>query len=389
MNPADRRGNMQLNTRATLLIVDDEPANLQKLKRTFLDELEVFEALSGEAALEILGHRCFSAIITDQCMPGMSGVDVLRASLNSSPEAVRIVLTGFTEVDYLMDAINQGQVHRYVTKPWDPFSLKRTVLEDIEFCRLKKESQLLNEQLRIAKKVQARLFPQVLPAIPGLEYFGICEQARDVGGDYYDFLQYQPGKLLIAVGDASGKGIGAALLMASLQALLRSQAPTFGDSLADLVKMLNSLLLERIQEEKFITLFLSVFDSNSKRFSYVNAGHNYPVLIKGRNGKSDTQYLESTGTIVGMFPGAEYRQEEILLEVGDMLMIYTDGLTEVVDSRDELFGEDRLVGSVTKHRHSPLEQISQETISDIKEYSDGADPVDDMTMVLARVVDSR
>ena len=380
---------MQLNTRETLLIVDDEPANLQKLKRTFHGELDVFEAPSGEEALKILRDRCFSAIITDQCMPGMSGVDVLRASLSSSPEAVRIVLTGFTEVDYLMDAINQGQVHRYVTKPWDPFSLKRTVLEDIEYCRLKKESQLLNEQLRIAKKVQARLFPQVLPSIPGLDYFGTCEQARDVGGDYYDFLQHQPGKLLIAVGDASGKGIGAALLMASLQALLRSQAPTFGDSLANLVKMLNTLLLERIQEEKFITLFLAVFDSDSNRFSYVNAGHNYPALIRRRKGKSQIHYLESTGTIVGMFPDAEYRQEEIVLEVGDMLMIYTDGLTEVVDSSDELFGEDRLVGCVTKHKHFSLEKISRKTISDIRDYSDGADPVDDMTMVLARVVDSR
>jgi serine phosphatase RsbU (regulator of sigma subunit) len=369
----------------SLLIVDDEPANLQKLKRTFLNEFEVFEAQSGEKAIEFLKRRKFSVIITDQRMPGMSGVELLEMSRKSSPEAIRIILTGYTETEDLMDAINQGRVHRYVTKPWEPFSLKRTVIQDIEHSRLKRENQILTEQLRIAKEVQKTLFPQVLPKIPGLEYVGVCRQAKEVGGDYYDFLQFQPRKLVIAVGDASGKGIGSSLLMSGLQALIRSQAPSFGDSLAELVKSLNLLLLERIPEEKFVTLFIGIFDTRSNRLIYVNAGHNYPVILSEIDGDRRVRLLKSTGTIVGMFPSAVFGQEEISLKVGDVLAVFTDGLTDAWNESDELFGEDRLLDLFKDHYYLPLQELAELTIDEIENFSLNGEPNDDMTLVLARV----
>jgi len=371
----------------SLLIVDDEPANLQKLKRTFLRDFEVFEAQSGEEALELLARRRFSVIITDQRMPGLSGVELLEASLETSPEAIRIILTGYTEVEDLMDAINHGRVHRYVTKPWEPFSLKRTVIQDIEHSRLKRENQILNEQLKIAKEVQATLFPQILPIIPGLEYYGVCRQARQVGGDYYDFLQYEPEKLWIAVGDASGKGIGSALLMSGLQALLRSQAPIYRDSPARLVKRLNHLLLERIQDNKFATLFLGIFDSRSRRLCYVNAGHCYPLVIPGPDNPSGIRCLESTGTIVGMFNDTEFGQEEVELHPGELLAIYSDGLTDAVDGSGELYCEKRLGETIASMLHLPLKEIAQKTLAAIEDFSAGSDPGDDMTLVLARVAE--
>ena len=131
-----------------ILLVDDELANLQKLRRTFLKEFQVYEAMSGEAALTLLRKRDVVAIITDQRMPGMSGVDLLRESLHICPGAIRIILTGYTEVEDLMDAINQGQVDRYITKPWDPFSLQHTLRQELERWELRKENRQLAKQLQ-------------------------------------------------------------------------------------------------------------------------------------------------------------------------------------------------------------------------------------------------
>ncbi len=196
-----------------LLIVDDELANLQKLKRTFVNEFGIHEAKSGEEALVLLKDYSISAIIADQRMQGMTGVDLLRQSLQIQPDAIRIILTGYTDVGDLMDAINKGHVHRYVTKPWEPFALRHTVKQELERWRLKRENELLEEQLRIAKEVQSYLFPQTFPKMETLDYTGVCRAARGVGGDYYDFLKLTPTQLCIGLADISGKGISAALLM--------------------------------------------------------------------------------------------------------------------------------------------------------------------------------
>lgn len=159
-----------MGQRYTLLIVDDEVSNLQKLRRTFVEDCRILQARTGDQALRLLQRETVDAIITDQRMPGMSGVELLRRSLDFCPESRRIILTGYSETDYLMDAINEGQVHRYIIKPWEPFALRQTVLEDLEHFRLKKAHQLVEEQLRIAREVQAHLFPQDLPPVPGLSY---------------------------------------------------------------------------------------------------------------------------------------------------------------------------------------------------------------------------
>jgi len=139
----------------SVLVVDDEPANLQKLKRTFMSEFEVFEASSGESALRLLQDHAVTIIITDQRMPGMSGVEFLKQSLKIAPETVRVILTGYTEVEDLMDAINDGHVHRYITKPWDPFSLKETIKQELERWELKQENERLARELQKANEILA------------------------------------------------------------------------------------------------------------------------------------------------------------------------------------------------------------------------------------------
>ncbi len=370
-----------------LLIVDDEPANLQKLRRTFVDAFIVSQASSGEEALDLLSRKCFDVIITDQRMPGISGVDLLKQSLESCPQAIRIILTGYTDVDDMMDAINQGQVHRYVTKPWEPFSFKRTVLQDIELVDLKRENQLLAEQLRIAREVHRQLFPQTLPDVPGLDYIGFCRSAREVGGDYYDFLPLTGNKLLIAVGDISGKGISAALLMANLQGLLRSRAPLHGDSIAGLVGDINRRLYQTTDLSKFATLFCAVFDADTRKLYYVNAGHCPPVLVRGRREKGSLEFLEATGTLVGMFPDTPYEQACVSLTPGDTLIVYTDGVTEAFNSQSEEFGERRLCVMADELAHLPPGDLGERILEEVRLHSGDSPQSDDLTLVLARADD--
>jgi two-component system response regulator HupR/HoxA len=145
-----------MDEKQAILVVDDELANLQKLKRTFLSSYPVFEATSGEEALDILTRERVAVIITDQRMPGMSGVELLRRALAVSPDCVRIILTGYTEVEDLMDAINQGHVHRYITKPWEPMSLRETVRKELESWQLRRENERLARELKRANETLAR-----------------------------------------------------------------------------------------------------------------------------------------------------------------------------------------------------------------------------------------
>lgn len=375
-----------------LLVVDDEPANLQKLRRTFIQDFEVVAARTGEEAIRLLQDRTYRAIITDQRMPGLSGVDLLRESLHHSPKAVRIILTGYTDVEDLMGAINEGHVHRYITKPWDPFSLRRTVLQDIEHWDLKRENEFLNHQLEIAAEVQQMLFPRALPSVPRLDYAGVCRPARTIGGDYYDFLQLQEGRFALAVGDISGKGLSAALLMANLQGLLRSLAPVHGHAVDDLAAALNRHLCESSDGSKFATLFCGVFDSGSGRMEYFSAGHCPALLFKdgapspAEPSRSTVEWLNPTGTVLGLFPEAVFSQGQVQLAAGDLLLLYTDGVVEAESSPEVDYGEDRLMETVRRHSTRTVGELATAVLDDVALFAAGPQQ-DDRTIVLARVRD--
>ncbi len=364
-----------------LLVVDDEPANLQKLKRTFVSDFSVREAGTGEEALNFLRTEPFAAIITDQRMPGMSGVELLRESLALSPQAVRIILTGYTEVEDLMAAINEGQVHRYIVKPWDPFSLRRTVLQDLELQRLREENRALTEQLRIAAQVQAQLFPNRWPMVPHLEYAGVCRLARSVGGDYYDFLELQPGKLWFAVGDISGKGISAALLMANLQGLLRSHAPLYPEELDHLFVRLNDRMCGTSDGSQFASLFYARFDGETRSLRYVNAGHPPALLVRD----GSVQRLSATAPPVGLFREITFGISEVELLTGDTLIVYTDGVTEAERLDTEMFGEERLEELVRQQSHLPIGELLESILESISLFTGGTIQHDDQALVVARV----
>ena len=218
-------------------------------------------------------------------------------------------------------------------------NLLQTVADEVA------KRERLNREVEIAREVQERLFPQKLPVIAGLDYAGHCRPALGVGGDYYDFLALPQGHLGIAIGDVSGKGIAAALMMASLQASLRSEATRAPENLAAAVANINRLVYEASASNRYATFFYGQYDPVLGSFDYVNAGHNPPMLFRGADKDGTVIRLEPGGTVVGLLEDAHYEQGSVQLNPGDVLVAFTDGISEAMNLADEEWGEDRLIDS--------------------------------------------
>ena len=203
------------------------------------------------------------------------------------------------------------------------------------------------QELEIAKQVQARLFPQRLPPMETLEYAGTCIQARQVGGDYHDFLDLGRGRFGLVIADISGKGIAAALLMANLQANLRSQcAIAFGET-ERLLRSVNQLFYENTNDSAYATLFFAEYDDKMRRLRYANCGHLPALLLRPDNA---IERLHSTCTVLGLFQEWDCSITECRLFSGDTLVLYTDGVTESFNDAEEEFGEQRLIEAIQRHR---------------------------------------
>jgi serine phosphatase RsbU (regulator of sigma subunit) len=234
--------------------------------------------------------------------------------------------------------------------------------------------------MEYAKQVQARLFPQKLPPMKTLEYAGGCIQARQVGGDYYDFLELGPGRLALVLADIAGKGISGALLMANLQANLRSQYAVALDDLPRLLRSVNQLFYENSSDTSYATLFFADYDDSSRRLRYVNCGHLPPLLLRA-DGRLER--LLATNTVLGLFEKWECAVAEVQLAAGDTLVLYTDGVTEAENAQEEQFGESRLAETMLTHRHLPVPSLLGTIVSIVQSFSAG-EQTDDITLVLAR-----
>jgi sigma-B regulation protein RsbU (phosphoserine phosphatase) len=246
------------------------------------------------------------------------------------------------------------------------------------------QKERLNRELEIAREVQERLFPQELPPIEGLEYYGACRPALGVGGDYYDFLELPDNKFGIAIGDVSGKGIGASLMMASLQASLRGQAIHCGSDLAALMKHVNTLVYEASTSNRYATFFYAQLDLKTRQMIYVNAGHNPPFLIRAGG---EVLTLEEGGAVVGMLPTmfVNYTQGEIQLAAGDLLVGSTDGITEAMNPQEEEWGEDSMLAELKIITEKSPEEILKHIVACADKFADGAKQHDDMTMIILKV----
>jgi phosphoserine phosphatase RsbU/P len=270
-----------------------------------------------------------------------------------------------------------------------------------------KEKQRLQNELTIAQEVQAQLYPQHISQLASLEVFGFCRPARTVSGDYYDFLTVDPGKLILAVGDVSGKGISAALLMATIHSAVRAYslegAPSLREPMAvgaaasssvltasgspraemssgAMLSLLNHQLYQSTPAEKYATLFLGIYDSQQRKLAYSNGGH-LPPIILGEDGS--VRRLECGGTVIGLFDRRSYEEDSVALRGGDLFLAYSDGVTEPENDFGE-FGESRLIDLVWKNRDLPLARISEIVTAAVDDWIGANEQPDDITLVLAR-----
>lgn len=312
------------------------------------------------------------------------------------------------------------------------------IIENTKLFGRMVEDERLRRELALAAEVQQRLFPSVPPATRALELAGFCQPARGIGGDYYDFLELDNGQIGVAVADVAGKGIAAALLMSMVQASLRSQAMMQDQTLkaetalAYLVSTMNHLLWRSTDAASYATFFYAQFDETQRRLTYVNAGHNPPFLLRvggvessvetpatspyhdhpydkqqaacalavqpkveiaasatmpGDHCASSTgaRLLTTGGPVIGVFEDCLYRQETVELEHGDLIVAYTDGVTEALNIEGEEFGEERLQETLAASMNFPADEVRDYVIERVRRWSAGAPQHDDLTFVVVKV----
>jgi sigma-B regulation protein RsbU (phosphoserine phosphatase) len=248
------------------------------------------------------------------------------------------------------------------------------------------QREKMNREIEIAREVQERLFPQRLPAIAGIDYSGACRPALGVGGDYYDFLPLPNGDLGVAVGDVSGKGIAAALLMASLQASLRGQALMGHGDLARLMTNVNQLVYDTTPSNRYATFFYGQYHRDARIFRYVNAGHNPPIVLRrASDGPVHVIRLETGGPVVGLFPNTPYQEGSLAMEPGDLFVGFTDGISEAMNREDEEWGEERLIPAVAIYADRSAAEIIPSLMADADRFASGAPQHDDMTLVVVKM----
>jgi sigma-B regulation protein RsbU (phosphoserine phosphatase) len=258
-----------------------------------------------------------------------------------------------------------------------------------------KEKERLQSEIEIAREVQSLLYPRCTPDTKSLQITAVCKPARMVSGDYYDYANIAGSKVALAIGDVAGKGISAALLMATLQSSLRTQLQSIGRAAAagasngasrlstsNLVSQLNVQLYEYTSPEKYATFYFGIYDEASGLLTYTNAGHLPPILVRD----GEAQRLEVNGTVVGAFPFSRYDESSVILQPGDLLVCFTDGISEPENAYGEMFGEDRLTDLVAKNAHKTESQIATAVIDSVLDWTGSPELQDDLTLLIAKRV---
>ncbi len=287
----------------------------------------------------------------------MMGAVLLGPKINQQPYSA-------ADLEFLSTLVNQATIS----------------LENARLFQETLEKQRIEQELQVARNIQQMLLPHTIPDIPGYQVWGINLPSREVGGDYFDIIPLNEQEVAIAIGDVSGKSVPAALLMANLQAGLRTLITT-GIPLPELVGKLNHLIHQNTDLDKYITFFLGILNRETHRFQYVNAGHNPPLLLRA---DGTTEQLTTGGLILGMMPDFPYEMGNVRFEPDDFLFCYTDGVNESLNNQEEEFGEERLHTFLTTHRHLPVQQIAHQLVEALQTFSQGVPQFDDITMILLK-----
>lgn len=371
-----------------ILVVDDEPdlqpLMLQRMRRHIRAGRYSFVfAHNGVEALEVLNRdEDIDMVVSDINMPQMDGLTLLEQIPKVDPNIRSVIISAYGDMKNIRTAMNRGAFD-FVTKPLDfndlRITIDRTLAHMAEWRKaLESRDQLviLQNELSVASGMQQSILPTIFPDGPDFRSFASMEPARNVGGDFYDFIQLSDDKVGLAIADVSGKGVPAALFMMSSRTLLKGSA--IGNMHpGETLREVNDLLCEDNDAMMFVTLLYAVYDPSTGELSYANGGHNCPVVV---HADGDYTVLPMTGGIaLGVMPDFEFDQDSITLLPGDTLVFYTDGVTEAMNEEGEEYGMERLCEILVTAPSIHAQDISDTIFDSIREFAGEAPQSDDIT----------
>jgi sigma-B regulation protein RsbU (phosphoserine phosphatase) len=374
------------STAPRTLIADDQPDVLEALRLLLKGEgYQTEEVTSPTDVLEALKSHDFDLLLMDlnyarDTTSGQEGLDLLSRVQAVDSTLPIVVMTAWGSVELAVEAMRRG-VRDFVLKPWENNRLLAILRTQIEMGHTLRKTQLLKteqeRELVEARSIQRRLLPNEIPQIEDYKISAAWRPARTVSGDYFDVLKFNDHKAALCIADVSGKGMPAALLMSNVQAAVKAFASeTISPS--ELCAKVNHVVSSSTGEDKFITFFYCVVDAEQKKLVYTNAGHNAAMLFR-RDGSLIR--LEPGGAVLGPFPNWNYTNEEIDLEHGDRLLLFTDGVTELRNSAGEEFGEERLIELLTENRDLDAEALRDRIVEAVMSFS-GGEFQDDATLLV-------
>ena len=371
-----------------ILVVDDEPdlqpLMLQRMRRSIRAGKYIFVfAGNGVEALERLREQeDIDMVVSDINMPQMDGLTLLDQIAQLDPNIRSVIISAYGDMKNIRTAMNRGAFD-FITKPVDFDDLRITIDRTLEHMARWREAlasrdQLvtLQHELDIARKMQRAILPTEFPNKPGYRIFGDMEPARNVGGDFFDVIPLEHGRVGLAIADVSDKGVPAALFMMSSRTLLKGAAIGSAEP-CDALREVNDMLCEKNESMMFVTLLYGIYDPASGELTYANAGHNSPVVV--HPDKSCAMLPLTDGIAIGVMPDLEYQQKTITLSPGDTLTFYTDGVTEAMNENNEELGEERLFDILKGASSKEPEEIIRAIFEGIKTFVGDAPQSDDIT----------
>ena len=376
-----------------ILVVDDEPdlepLMLQRMRRDIRKgQYEFVFAHDGNEALDCLtAHEDVDMILSDINMPGMDGLTLLEQIPKVDPEIRAVMVSAYGDMKNIRTAMNRGAFD-FVTKPIDFEDLRVTIDRTLrhmaewrEALATRDKLVAIQNELGVAQKIQLSVLPTEFPISDAYEIDGRMEAAREVGGDFYDVLRLDKGKVGLAIADVSDKGVPAALFMMSTLTLLKGSAIGLGDPGAVLTEV-NNLLEEENEAAMFVTLLYAVFNPSDGLLTYSNGGHNPPVIV---HPNGDSTLLPATeGIALGVAPGFEYDESSVTLSPGDTLVLYTDGVTEAMNAEGEEFGLDRLCRVLGESPPQSAKETNATIFDAVREFAGDTPQSDDITCLTFR-----
>lgn len=359
-----------------VLICDDQADVLEALRLLLKGQghgtvtVETPQALLRAARAEAFDLILVDLNYTRDTTSGEEGLDLLARLEAQGNRAPVMVMTAWGSVDLAVEAMRRGACD-FIQKPWDNDRVLAAIRKQAASERRRKS------ELEIAANVQQKLFPGKPRRLQTIDYAGQCVAAREVGGDYYDFLDVEDGNLGFVLADVSGKGVPAALLMANLQACFRSQPAAGLLRPAEVLATVNKHFYDSTGTERFATLFFAIYDDRVRKLRYANCGHVAPLLLRA-DGR--TERLDPTATMLGAFREWTSTEAETALYPGDTLLLYSDGVTEAGVDFGEEFGEERLVGVLRENQGRPAGLLVQAVVDAVANFSGGSRS-DDVTVV--------